>query len=96
MDLICIDKSKCKKDKLCIIDCPFSILRKGEDGFPKPTEDAGKYCIECGHCVAICPESTVFPDLGDIIKLQPYSGSASDFRHYRYGIGDLCGTGNGR
>jgi nitroreductase len=38
-------------------------------------------CIHCGHCVAICPESTVFPDADTIQKLHSSKVSPGDFHH---------------
>ncbi len=51
-----IDSSKCKKDRLCVIECPMKIISmKKEDDVPVLVEGAESFCINCGHCVAICP-----------------------------------------
>ena len=39
----------------CVNDCPSSAIDI-EQGI------INNSCIHCGHCVAICPESTIFPD----------------------------------
>ena len=37
-------------------------------------------CIHCGHCVAICPEATVFPDSGVVAKLKVTGHPHADFQ----------------
>ena len=68
-----IDLEKCIKCMKCVLDCPSDAIdiKKGT---------INDTCIHCGHCVAICPECTVFPDEGDIIKLQATSVSSNDFK----------------
>lgn len=58
----------------CVNDCPSSAI-----DIEKGTID--DTCIHCGHCVAICPESTIFPDTGDIKELESSTISSSDFQH---------------
>jgi nitroreductase/NAD-dependent dihydropyrimidine dehydrogenase PreA subunit len=55
MGLLTIDRNLCKKDGLCVAECPSAIIHEQETGFPDilPEKEAG--CIECGHCVAVCP-----------------------------------------
>jgi len=43
-------------------------------------------CIHCGHCVAICPESTVFPDEGPISGLQSSPVLPDAFQNLSAGI----------
>ena len=62
MDLIRIDTEKCKKDRLCIIECPFNILREDSDKFPEVTPGAEILCIKCGHCLSICPTGALTLD----------------------------------
>ena len=55
MGLLRIDTSKCKKDGVCVQECPFGIIRLKEDsGYPDidPSDEA--LCLVCGHCVAVC------------------------------------------
>ena len=51
-----IDREKCKKDGICVSECPERAIEMGEDGYPKPTAVGEQQCINCGHCVAFCPE----------------------------------------
>jgi NAD-dependent dihydropyrimidine dehydrogenase PreA subunit len=56
MALFTIDENKCTKDKLCVMECPMQIITmKTGDDFPEPVKGAGSMCINCGHCVAVCP-----------------------------------------
>lgn len=55
MTLFRIDYDKCDKDGLCALDCPAKIIEMKNDG-PSLIEGAEAFCIQCGHCVAICPK----------------------------------------
>ena len=60
MGLLVIDESKCKKDGVCVSECPAAIIRlKGSDACPhvRPEDEAA--CILCGHCVAACPHGAL-------------------------------------
>lgn len=60
MELINVDRSKCKRDGICIAECPFSLIDESEDGgFPVARRAAPKICIDCGHCLAVCPHSAL-------------------------------------
>jgi nitroreductase/NAD-dependent dihydropyrimidine dehydrogenase PreA subunit len=74
MPLITVDKEKCKRDGVCIAECPMSLLTKDELGFPKAVENAENMCPSCGHCVAVCPlgglslKETQAKDLKPVLK----------------------------
>ncbi len=56
MTLITIDEKKCKRDGICVAECPIKILTmKTPESFPQPVPGADELCINCGHCVAVCP-----------------------------------------
>ncbi len=55
MGLISIDADKCKRDGFCVRDCPTTIISLPETGFPEIAPDREGSCLECGHCVAVCP-----------------------------------------
>ena len=63
----------------CVIDCPSQAI-----DLDRGTINAS--CIHCGHCVAICPESTIFPDSGPIKKLTSVDVTPVDFQHLSAGI----------
>jgi len=56
MSLFTIDKAKCKGDGKCALVCPIQIITMDEKaGIPQPIENAENLCINCGHCMAVCP-----------------------------------------
>jgi nitroreductase/NAD-dependent dihydropyrimidine dehydrogenase PreA subunit len=55
MSFITIDRKLCKKDNLCIKECPANILVLGPDGYPVVREEAVENCLQCGHCQSVCP-----------------------------------------
>jgi nitroreductase/NAD-dependent dihydropyrimidine dehydrogenase PreA subunit len=56
MGLFTIDAEKCKRDGICVAECPMRILEMKDSALPPtPVEDAEQRCIRCGHCVAVCP-----------------------------------------
>ena len=61
MSLFEIDKEKCRRDGICVAECPLRIIELRE-GSPVPTPVAGadELCIRCGHCVAVCPHAAFF------------------------------------
>ncbi len=60
MALFTVDPKKCKRDGLCVAECPGLLIEiKGEDGFPTPIAEAENLCINCGHCVSICPQGAL-------------------------------------
>ncbi len=59
MSLITIDREKCKKDGLCIVECPVGLFVAGPEKFPETIENAGEQCLDCGHCIAICPHGAL-------------------------------------
>jgi nitroreductase/NAD-dependent dihydropyrimidine dehydrogenase PreA subunit len=59
MGLLIIDESRCKRDGFCVRDCPTSIIQLPEKGFPEIVPDGEATCLECGHCVAVCPHGAL-------------------------------------
>jgi len=56
MSLFVVDKEKCKRDGICVAECPRGIIEiKEQNLFPTPIDGADELCINCGHCVAVCP-----------------------------------------
>lgn len=56
MPLFTVDESLCKCPGACAAECPTGIIDyAGEGSVPKPKKGAGKLCINCGHCVSVCP-----------------------------------------
>jgi len=59
MPAIIVDKEKCKMDKLCVMECPMKIISVDDSGIPQTLNTAESMCIECGHCVAVCPHGAL-------------------------------------
>jgi len=60
MAFISVDYEKCKRDGICITECPFSlIVERKEDGYPEARMAAQRLCINCGHCVSACPHQAL-------------------------------------
>lgn len=56
MSAVIIDTEKCKKDKLCVLECPMKIIILNSDtGIPETIHNAENMCLDCGHCIAVCP-----------------------------------------
>ena len=51
-----IDLEKCNKDGICVMACPTNVIQMDSpDKPPIPSDDFKDYCLECGHCAAVCP-----------------------------------------
>jgi nitroreductase/NAD-dependent dihydropyrimidine dehydrogenase PreA subunit len=60
MSLLILDQNKCKKDLICVNECPFGIIEVDkENGYPLLTENGKTLCNSCGHCVAVCPHDAL-------------------------------------
>jgi Fe-S-cluster-containing hydrogenase component 2 len=49
-----IDHDLCTQCGTCIDDCPFHILEMLPD-YPAPNPTRVHHCIQCQHCLAVCP-----------------------------------------
>ncbi len=60
MGLLTVDQHKCKRDGLCVSNCPLRLIEQKEpQAIPRPTSEAEGLCVECGHCVAVCPHGAL-------------------------------------
>jgi nitroreductase/NAD-dependent dihydropyrimidine dehydrogenase PreA subunit len=60
MGIIQIAKDKCKKDGLCVAECPSVIINlNSKEGFPEIPDRLEDMCLACGHCVAVCPHGAL-------------------------------------
>jgi len=75
MALFTIDRDKCTKDRLCVMECPMQIITmKNDANIPEPVPDAESICINCGHCVAVCPAGALSlstMNVGDCTVINP-------------------------
>ncbi len=58
MSLFTVDRNQCKQDSICVATCPMRIIELKEE-FPVPVAGAEELCINCGHCVAVCPHGAL-------------------------------------
>jgi nitroreductase/NAD-dependent dihydropyrimidine dehydrogenase PreA subunit len=57
-----IDKERCNNCGLCAKDCPARLFTYGRN---VQYSDPVGVCLQCGHCIAICPEKAIqFPKEG--------------------------------
>ena len=60
MSLITIDPDKCKNDGICAAECPIKIIsHKKGSSVPETNKAIEPFCINCGHCVAVCPHGAL-------------------------------------
>jgi nitroreductase/ferredoxin len=60
MSLFTVDQKECRRDGLCVAECPAKLIEIiGKEGFPTPITKAEELCINCGHCVSICPHEAL-------------------------------------
>ena len=60
MGLLKIDAEKCKRDGICVAECPSAIIKLGNDGsVPTLVPGDDDFCLRCGHCVAVCPHGAL-------------------------------------
>ncbi|MDA8404914.1 MAG: nitroreductase family protein, partial [Desulfobacteraceae bacterium] len=56
MSLFEVSPEKCNRDGICVAECPVKIIElKDGASTPVPVPGADAICINCGHCVAVCP-----------------------------------------
>ncbi len=57
MSFFIIDDKKCKRDGICVAECPLGLLEMKDPSLPpSPIIEGEQRCIRCGHCVAVCPQ----------------------------------------
>ncbi|EOU2056593.1 4Fe-4S dicluster domain-containing protein [Clostridium perfringens] len=69
-----VDTSKCIGCTLCMQDCIVSDIEM-VDGKAHIKNES---CIECGHCIAICPKEAVSDSDYDMSKIQEYKKESFD------------------
>ena len=56
MSLFVVDQELCLRDGICVAECPrYLIEAPTPDAYPTPIDGADDLCIDCGHCVTVCP-----------------------------------------
>ena len=75
MNFFELDRERCRKDGLCSLECPGAVIvTDPETGYPVPRPRGERSCIDCGHCMAVCPTAALRVagrDYGDFPDLDP-------------------------
>jgi len=59
MSFLTIDQTLCRQDGICAAECPMAIIKWKKGEFPLSADNAPDLCINCGHCVAVCPHGAL-------------------------------------
>jgi nitroreductase/Pyruvate/2-oxoacid:ferredoxin oxidoreductase delta subunit len=60
MELLKVDRDKCKKDGICAAECPMAIIQMNpNEGYPCLMPDTEEVCLRCGHCIVVCPHGAL-------------------------------------
>jgi nitroreductase/NAD-dependent dihydropyrimidine dehydrogenase PreA subunit len=60
LSLITIDAEKCKRDAICVRECPTAIIKlKDKADVPQLMKGGENFCLRCGHCIAVCPHGAL-------------------------------------
>lgn len=54
--VLCVDEEKCNRDGICVDACGRRLIEMEKaDSVPVLIAGLEELCINCGHCVAVCP-----------------------------------------
>lgn len=59
MVLFRVDRQACQRDGACADVCPTRIIHFQKGRYPRLIAGGENTCIECGHCVAVCPAGAI-------------------------------------
>lgn len=60
MSLFTVDPDRCKRDGMCVRECPARIIEmRDKESCPTLVAGGEAFCINCGHCVAVCPHGAL-------------------------------------
>jgi ferredoxin len=61
--IIQVEDSDFTRCGFCVEECPTRVIEMPDpDSLPSPTSEAQQRCINCGHCVAVCPHGALSLD----------------------------------
>ncbi len=94
MTITGIDYDKCVACEACVSECPAVLFHVEGSGGKILYEDPKRWCINCGHCIAVCPEDAIlyenfkddpisFPEVPHPEKLVSYDALYKVFRAKR-------------
>jgi len=60
MSIFIVDQEKCKRCWACLEECPTRIIEfRAPSPVPTMVNEGENFCINCGHCVAVCPHEAL-------------------------------------
>jgi len=60
MNLLRVDLKKCRRDGICVEVCPARIIElKDQNDVPAMVSGGNAFCMDCGHCVSVCPHGAL-------------------------------------
>lgn len=77
-----IDENKCLRDGICSEVCPCKIFVADDSGLPHIDAETAPLCINCGHCVSICPANAISLDSVDGGQLPKVSTQLPDLNKF--------------
>ncbi len=66
-----VENELCDRCRKCVDDCPSRIIEQKDNDLPFIPADKEMYCIQCQHCLAVCPTAAV-----SILGKNPYDSVA--------------------
>lgn len=54
-----VDTTRCTRCGLCASDCISRIIQQSGDAFPTIATDQEEQCMQCQHCLAVCPSAAI-------------------------------------
>lgn len=64
LKMIEVNKDKCGHCNICVNECPVGLLESSANDVPKAHRVAPRLCIDCGHCIVVCPSGALtFKDI---------------------------------
>lgn len=57
--MVYVNRSLCLRCGACVRDCVVEILKPDSDGIPRLAPELERFCLNCQHCLAVCPAGAV-------------------------------------
>ncbi len=54
-----VQKDRCTRCGLCVLDCPSRIIKRNAEQMPYISGEDEENCLQCQHCLAICPTAAI-------------------------------------
>jgi ferredoxin len=54
-----VREDRCDRCGLCVSDCTARIIEEDADKLPFVSAENAENCLQCQHCLAICPTAAI-------------------------------------